>query len=473
MAVQLTRIYPSRIPRTILVVSIAVFIAAALGWYVAYQPLKSVGVLSLAIAGSVAILVFLGWYGLRWIASATMLAGFAFLPLNAVRLNPSVAVSDVLFLAAALLIMLVAMLTATPLAVPSSLRPLFVGSGLVVASSFVASIFAFNPGASFNAWVRMALAILVFPLIIAVWAPSTSMLRAASTLFIASSSWSVVYGLTLERDNPFSDRIYGLSLHPNALGLISLLAFGPSMLLALASSGRTRPFYTATSGILLWGILVGSGSRAALLGLGMSYFAAILLTRSRILVFAGIAASGLAILLSAAGVVNVLELESVGRLLGGADSLLGQSAIRSDVGRLELLRLAWSDFQRRPLVGAGLDRATSAHSVYISLITSCGIVAFVGMLKVFTWVTRIAYRATRTRWQTDTPDWALLVGWIAAYAGLMFANAFQNALWERYVWVGPVMIGLLAEATIQHSSQEDPLTNSIPVDSYTIQGTTT
>jgi O-antigen ligase len=187
-----------------------------------------------------------------------------------------------------------------------------------------------------------------------------------------------------------------------------------------------------------------SGSRAGVLGLAATLLSFSWYCRS---VAAGRVAALVIVVLIAIGGTGLAELgnsEAINRLVGQGSEEERYYATASNVGRLEKLRDARDQFLSRPFIGTGLYNARSAHNVFVSVLVSTGILGFAGWLTV-TIATIRSSIVVRRRFPVRPPDMALFVyGWTASFLGLLVANVFQNALWERFVWVAPSLI-LLAQ----------------------------
>jgi O-antigen ligase len=395
------------------------------------------------IIGVILLLLTLAKAGIRGAATLMIYSGFGVLGVTALRVSDSVALSDVFFLGAAGLLMAAALLTRLPIHIDARLRLLVLGGMMLIGGSLIASIFAADASASLSAWIKLVIAVILLPLLLIVWSPSVKEIHIISVLFIVSASASALAAYVIGPPNQYTNRAYGLATHPNSLAMISVLALGPALALMLSSNTLTRIAFGLASFGLSWSILIPSGSRAGVLGMVVVILSLLLLTRSRTL-FIGSLVTGLCVFfLLRSGALDLLGFESVARLIGAEDTSQRLEAQMSNEGRWALLQDTWSDFRSKPFIGVGVEHARTAHNVYLSVLVSCGVIAFAGLFIVMWDVLKAAVIVQRSTQRLSNLKYWLLIGWISGYAGLMFANAFQNSLWERFVWVPPTVVALL------------------------------
>jgi hypothetical protein len=350
-------------------------------------------------------------------------AGTAFVaPLSGVR-AAGLAVSDVLLVAAVAL-------TLPSFATgyrrfPVPIRPeVFVGLATIACGGVIGTFFAARPGASLAEMTRFVAASAGSVAAVALWAPRPAQLRWFCWFWLAgavfNASWAIVVG-------PVGGfRPAGLSTHPNHLGLVCMLGTALALGLALAERRALRPLAAAAIAPLLAAVLV-SGSRAALLGLVVTVpVFAVLARRVQVAVRALAVTAVLAVGLLA-GLAQVPDQSGLGRLIGGT------SAAESDVERAEHLSRSLARLEGHPLTGTGFESSREAHNVYLQIAVAAGPLGLLG----FALVARSVLR-TRTEARTRGPasgDRALLAGLVAGYAGYLVAGAFQNLLWDRYLWL--------------------------------------
>ena len=174
--------------------------------------------------------------------------------------------------------------------------------------------------------------------------------------------------------------------------------------------------------------LMASGSRAALVGLLVAGVTVLVLSgRVRLAIRAAMVAS----------TVGVLVLTSALHLSGtGLDRLFGNaSASRSDAERVGKLVNSYDRFAAHPLTGEGFEFAQEAHNVYLQVLVAAGPLGLVGLVVVVSFTLSGILRSRRRPGTRATGDRALLAGLGAGYVGYLAAGAFQNILWDRYLWL--------------------------------------
>lgn len=396
--------------------------------------------LTCAAAGLVAATgratVALTLVGVAILAGATILersrvapllwAGAAFTaPLQGVRVSTVLALSDVLLVAAFVTILPDAFRGWRRVVPPG----VVIAFGLLLTAGLVGTFFAPSASASLVNLVKIVLAAAGSVVFMALWDPGADSLRRFAWLWFAGATSSAT--LAAIRPREFVGRALGLTTHPNHFGLVCLLAVGLGLGLVLSSTGRVRMATCACVLILIAGAGL-SGSRAAILGLAVTIGTTALLTRK----FRVLAATGVGVIVAAmavvAGIVHVPASHALSRLGGGGGSAA------SDAERNALLSEAFASIARHPFTGEGFEFAQVAHSIYVQALVVGGPLALIGFLCVCGLILRTGARAaTAQRGRRDGP---VLAGLTAGYAGYLVSGAFDNILWDRYLWV---YIGLL------------------------------
>lgn len=343
-------------------------------------------------------------------------------PLNGVRVSPLVAVSDVLLVAA-----LGASLPDILRAPRRRIVPpaLVIAGGVVIGAGLVGTFFAQDVAASLSNMAKVVLAAAGSVAVLALWDPGPRRLRQFAWLWFAGASVSALVAVVTPR--PVVGRALGFTTHPNHFGLVCVLAVGLGIGLALSSTGWPRLVTVGAVGLLLAGVGV-SGSRSALLGLTVAITVAAVLTRRiRLLVAAGVSLLlvGMAVV---AGVVHIPDSHALSRLGGGG----GTAA--SDAERQQTLSVALGTIDRHPFTGEGFQFAQAAHSIYLQALVVGGPAALAGFLWVCWTIGRLGMRAAR-RDQSQ-----VAAGLTAGFAGYLASGAFDNILWDRYLWT---YLGLL------------------------------
>lgn len=347
-------------------------------------------------------------------------------PFNGVRLSLLVALSDA-FLLAALVASVPDMRRASQRPIVSPMLPL--AFGLLIVAGLAGTFNAADAGASLVNMAKIVLAAGGSVAAIALWDPGAHRLRQFAWLWFTGAAVSATIGLVTPR--PVVGRALGLTTHPNHFGLVCLLAVGLGIGLAFSSKGWARLLAMAGTGLLIIGVGV-SGSRSALLGLAVTIGVAALLTRRfRLLVAAGVTGllAGMALV---AGLVHVPDAHALSRLGGGGGS--GES----DLARQQTLAIALDTIDRHPFTGEGFQFAQAAHSIYVQALVVGGPVALAAFLWVCWTIGRAGVRGSRAG--DGRGNSLVAAGLTAGFAGYLAAGAFDNILWDRYLWT---YLGLL------------------------------
>ncbi len=414
------------------------------------------------IAGIICTIVggiILGFAGTRGIVTLFMLGGFGTLGMTNVRVTDYAAVSDVFFLGAAAVLIASSMTFHTVFRLSTLERSLLVGNTLLIAGSLIGSTLSPQINQSISEFPRLAIAVGAIPLLILLWSPTRTELLWMSGMFVSSASISALVAVIVGPPDRYNTRAFGLATHPNSLALISILALGPAVATAIIGKGLARWIMLAISGLLVWCVLFSSGSRSGAIGMGVMFLALLLAVRRAVAIRILIVAFIVGIILIYAGNLHLSDSESINRLIGSTNGNASSSAAQSNVTRLVALREAWHDFLKRPFVGVGLYRSGAAINAYVSVFVTSGILGLLGLWLVLQKVVRVG----RTLSRVIVSDNMLLItvglGWVAGYMGMMAANLFQNAIWERYVWVAPVIVVLvvqqLQDSKVAATSQEE------------------
>ena len=251
--------------------------------------------------------------------------------------------------------------------------------------------------------------------------------QGAATLFVVGASVSAMVAIA----NPGAygqGRSLGLTNHPNHLGFSMLLAIGIAGGLAGSKNLSQRIVAIASAPLLLWALL-SSGSRAALLGLAVTIFVTVALSRGArtpALTAGALAAIGLALALPG-------KIESgpsaLSRTLSPSDLEANSSAERA-----ANLQAAIDRILERPLIGHGFADALTYHSVPLQLVVVAGIFGVLAIGVAIFAVSRMVARTSR-------PGISLMGRSSAAgVAGALCALVVSNQFFDRYALAGLVLM---------------------------------
>jgi hypothetical protein len=212
----------------------------------------------------------------------------------------------------------------------------------------------------------------------------------------------------------------GLASHANNLGFACIIAAPFATRLVLRPRRR---FIGLLSLAALVGGAIVCGSRGAQLGMAGVLFLCLLLTRHgrRALWPASYVGAwlGVACLIFRSELHDVLS--SVLRFGSGV------STAASNSERAMLVTQGLQDFLYAPVIGVGFDVLTAAHSVYVQLLASGGLLLFGAMGWFWLGLIRAAQRLARHHEALGGFILCSTVGWLAV-------GAIENQLTDRYLY---------------------------------------
>ncbi|MGH2561661.1 MAG: oligosaccharide flippase family protein, partial [Thermomicrobiales bacterium] len=426
---------------SLVLIAVAVAGAAGVGAALVYLPLALAGGLVVAVAGCLIAVFVLHRWGTRGLSSAALAAAVVTLAWNGVRLGASVALSDLFFLLAAL-VLLPGLVVRGGQERLAPVRWLVGGALLIVVGGLLGSMFAANPSASLAQLIRFSIASILVPILFAFWSPSVVELRRIAWLWVCSVTVSALVAI-LEMGNFYHGRADGLTNHPNHLALTCVMATGPAIALTLLSRGLGRWIGVGCGLTLAAGLLI-SGSRAGLAGIGMTLIAMAAFTK-RAEIAAGIAAAffaGTGLIVT--GVVNLPAGNALARLFGSEDRTVVQGVFASDEMRQDQFQQGLDRVLANPFTGVGFEDALASHDIYLQLWSSAGVLGLAGILTIAVVLLNVPARTLLARGALATPPpMMLLLGFGASFFGYLVTGLFHNALWDRYLWLTPALIAVL------------------------------
>jgi O-antigen/teichoic acid export membrane protein len=388
---------------------------------------------------------------LRTLATILMLLGAGTLAMNGVRVTSWMAVSDAFFLGAALLVIPGALLKPPrPSAIGRSMKP---GLLLIVAGGLLSSFVAENWRESNLNFIKFLVASVLVLALVSAWGPSAVDLRHIMLAWIGSATISAAWalkGATAEVDRPA-----GLAGHPNTLAVTCVLALGPALVLTGEMRSWRRVAGIFTTFVLFGGIVV-SGSRAGLLGASVVFLLALVLSGRRSVVGAAIGSAAVAALFLAVAQPRLPAVNAINRLFDEHSP----SVMQSDAARRTALDEAVDTISRHPFTGVGFENAKATHNIYLEAWASGGLLTLLGLLTI-AWATLTPLRAAARRaTQAQYREQIVAMGISLGFAGFLVASLFQNAIWERYIWLMPALVSAawsaLPKSVAQHGSPTAP-----------------
>ncbi len=234
-------------------------------------------------------------------------------------------------------------------------------------------------------------------------------------------------------------RSSGLTIHPNYLGLVCVMAI-PTAFLWVNRSGRWRLAGIAAVGVLLGGELA-SGSRAGAVAAVLAVVAS-LATVPRLRRAIGVVAPIAGMVAIAALISTNVGDQVIDQLrFGEADA----SAAGSDRQRGQLYDIAADQFSERPLAGTGFGVIQDAHSIYLQLLAAGGVIALVSF---FVFIVGMLGSVRHVR---AGPARAAAVAAAISILAWLANGVFDSQLADKYLYVVPGL--LLALSCVAASSR--------------------
>jgi len=365
--------------------------------------------LAVAAVGIAAILAMVVCFDLPTTGTVFMLIAMFTAPLNDLRLGASyVTISDVVFVLA------IGLLLPTVIGRRIEMPLVFIaGFVILLTMGSIASAASAFPVVSFNQLARLVIGAFMLPLFFMLWRPPHATIVRLAGAYILGTVFSVGYGL-LQGPVAGDARYVGFTYHPNFLGLECLLAAALVPFVVGSISFGRRWIFWGAGVICAYGIWL-SGSRAALLVLGMLIFVYPFVERS--IKAAGAIVFGVAMVLALSSkLVQDDSNSALGRLFGGG------SANGSDIERRRILDAALAQFKSHPLLGVGFDGGLGSHNIYLQVATAVGVIGLLGYLLVL--------------WTALRPLFWSGINHRLAYPALayMAIGPLTNTLWDRLIW---------------------------------------
>ena len=399
---------------------------------------------SAAVAAFVATVAIVAVAGTRAVASLAIVGAAATLGMNGVRITSFMSVADAFLFVAAVALFVD----------PRSWRRVEVGAVklqaggflLLVIGGLVGSFFARDALVSGATLLRLVVASALLLLLFVLWSPSVREITIVAAAWVGSASASSVVAI-LEED-PIFGRPSGLTTHPSHLGLVCVLAIGPAVALTGAAAGFRRVAGLCGCILITVGVVL-SGSRAGVIGYGVALAMTFALSGrltfvpgifgTRAVVAGMLTAGGIGFSLALARGITLPTGNALDRLLGRAD------VASSNAERVAALDEALARAYAHPITGSGFEDALAAHNVYLEVWVAAGLIGLTGFLMIIGG-TLAHVRADRLSSLRATRSVAagITIGFTASFAAFVVAGLFGPQLWDRYIWLAPAIIPLLA-----------------------------
>jgi O-antigen ligase len=292
------------------------------------------------------------------------------------------------------------------------------------------------------------IALLIIPMMITAVANTKDRVKRLLDLFVISALISAGIGILDIAGLPVApvplagSRTMGLTLHPNYLATVCTMAI-PLALLWATRPGRWRPAgYMATLLLLVGAYASGSraGAVAAVLAIPLTVIF-IPQLRRRLGFLLPVVGIGLVALVVVAG-DQILE---QARLSGDVGTSLNTTM--ADLQRSKTADVALAQFQARPIQGVGFSVVADAHSIWLQLLASGGVIALVSFLVFLGGLGSTIKSSLGTHYQ----EIAIACG-VAVFMWLV-KGALDNQLADKHLYVIPgLMIATARLAVAERSS---------------------
>lgn len=421
-------------------------VVLALGLGLVSTATEDLGFLVLAAGAGVAVLaVIVGVWSIQGLATALIMGGAFTVSFIALRAGAEISLADLLLGAALAPVLILAIRNRTdPSAGPAVMRwhlPVLGLTSLVVVGGLAGTFTAGDQALSLSELGRFAASSMVVIVLFWLWAPPRRTLERLCWVLVLGASVNALLGLVMPK---LGGRAMGLSTHPNHLALACALAFGVALGLLVSSPGAYRRLVlTGCLAILGVGVIT-SGSRAGLVGVVVTVAVFLVLTKQWKLVGLGAVLVGLVAGAIYFNLFAIGELNAVNRMRGD------RSSFESDRERMEAAEQTIDIIRLNPVTGSGFESAKAAHSIYLQLWASAGLLGLAFALGLAVLTLRILLEAKRRHDH-------LAMGVAAAYAGYLVLGAVSNILWDRYVWVHlAVLVTLVATESAAVNKRPPP-----------------
>jgi len=468
-----------RSPASALTEAAALTAAAAAGVLLAATsagPLLALGAaVAVAVVGAAAcggrerLLARSGDDVLGSLALALLYGAVATMPLNGVRVLPSVALCDVLLVGAGVAQGLRLLLDPRPLhALPAWLP---IAAWLLALATLISTIFASQLGANLVPGAQFVVALLLTPIVIATIADRPQRRARLVGCFVAGALVNALVGvLDLAAGThvgqavtglqfTYNHRVAGFTNHPNTLATVCALAL-PLTLAQLGAArasggGRARTALALLIVVaLVFGVLV-SGSRAGLVVAAAAVVVGCVRLRAvRRLVPALLACVALALV--AVSVASSTSLFVATQRLGD-----GQEVASSNEARVSRYGVATQIATSRPLTGVGFATARRAHDIYLQLLQAGGVLALAAFALLAAGALRDAARLGADA-RLDERERELARALAICMLVWLGIGVVQNPLYDRFLYFTPGLIVALAIVPARRGSRQPAARRRLP-----------
>lgn len=447
-----------------------VLVASMAGWLVVFAPWVALGCgllfvgLLLVVAGRLALSASNGHIPTAYAARAEetvdhlvwgrrlFYAGMLTISWLQLRIA-GFTISDYLFFAA--LLAVVVAVSVRPSSLPRLPVPLVIGLALFVAGSLIATLFASQaPAQSAAAMVRFVYLLTAWLAVSVVVLRTPSQVRTAVACLVTSVAicgvWAVMQKVGLIPSVAGAGgRVSGLADHVNALGAMCAIALVPTLVLLRSRAG---PLWAIAALAIVAGLFL-SGSIGASVAATGALLAGLVSPRLARIAVVGAVVSGLVLFYFSQS--SLLDASPLERLDTVADpqAQYGQATLYSRIG---LFTEAWQGIKSSPVVGVGLDEASSTiyspisgdrhqvHNLILGPLYEGGLLSGLGVVIILCWMVTLG---VQTVIRVSSEDRLLAVGLLAALTAVLIVGIGEPLLYQRYALAPVALLMALAGAS--------------------------
>lgn len=313
-----------------------------------------------------------------------------------------------------------------------------VGSVIVIVMVFVASTLSPTPLLDFTYGLRLPAAAVALPFVFLAWSPTPKQIDRMAWAYVAGHLLSTAYAFAHGKE-PITGRYQGLTTHYNFFGISAVIATG--LLIHLFHRvPRHRRWMVWGAGLVVFGSVLLSGSRAAALVVVMMGLLYPLLERSILSAYLLVAGAMGMVLAGNTLLVKFGSGSAFARLKGDSTTSY------SDNVRTTALNTGWSKFLAKPFTGNGFDlTALDAHNIYLEVAIGIGVIGLIGHLLILATGTLPMLRQGPLH----------RLGYVTF--GYAAVGMLTNSLWDRFVWMAISLAILAAAAEARERAAHPPV----------------
>ena len=330
---------------------------------------------------------------------------------------------------------------------------IFAGVVVFAAGGIVSSYDAVVPMESVSVVVRLLYLTLVWFWLATILLQSTRHVECAALAWISSAALSsagaivqFLYGDVIPGGTVAGGRMTGFTDQFNQLGGLAATALVPALMFAVDGRRRTdRVIGTAATALIVSGVLL-SGSVGALLSMSVGTLCWLALRGMTTRTFAiviSIAFTAL-ILLSATGSTGTTDpLQRIRRVTSAEEAERGTGG--TVYTRVEGYETAWARIVDQPLVGVGLDNASSqrilganlVHNLFINPWFAAGILGFAGVVLLVGGALAVGAQVVRSASASQRP---LATALFASVVTFVIFGMGEPILYVRFGWFAAMLL---------------------------------